>query len=65
MDGDQAGAQAPRGRDCFAIALREKPADGAPPVDARATLTGGAGALEVTLSLPPKSLEAARRLAID
>lgn len=43
------------GRDCFAIALREKPADGALPVSARATITGGAGALDVTLILPPKS----------
>ncbi len=44
-----------RGRDCFAIALREKPADGALPLSARATITGGAGALDVMLSLPPKS----------
>jgi DsbC/DsbD-like thiol-disulfide interchange protein len=43
------------GRDCFAIALHEKPADGALPVSARATITGGAGALDVTLSLGPKS----------
>ena len=44
-----------RGRDCFAIALREKPADGALPLSARATITGGAGALDVMLSLPPNS----------
>jgi DsbC/DsbD-like thiol-disulfide interchange protein len=43
------------GRDCFAIALREKPADATLPVSARATITGGAGPLEVTLSLGPKS----------
>jgi DsbC/DsbD-like thiol-disulfide interchange protein len=43
------------GRDCFAIALREKPADGALPLSARATLTGGAGARDFMLSLPPKS----------
>ncbi len=43
------------GRDCFAIALREKPADGAFPLSARATITGGAGALDVTLVLQPKS----------
>jgi DsbC/DsbD-like thiol-disulfide interchange protein len=43
------------GRDCFAIALQEMPADGALPVSARATITGGAGALDVTFSLPPKS----------
>ncbi|MGD1037310.1 MAG: protein-disulfide reductase DsbD domain-containing protein [Roseiarcus sp.] len=43
------------GRDCFAIALREKPADGAFPVAARATITGGTGALDVTLTLAPKS----------
>ena len=43
------------GRDCFAIALREKPADGAFPLSARATITGGAGALDFTLILQPKS----------
>ncbi|MBV8473616.1 MAG: hypothetical protein JO107_01055 [Hyphomicrobiales bacterium] len=43
------------GRDCFAIVLHDKPADGALPVTARATITGGAGALDVTLSLGPKS----------
>jgi DsbC/DsbD-like thiol-disulfide interchange protein len=43
------------GRDCFAIALREKPADGGFPLAARATITGGAGALDVMLSLPAKS----------
>lgn len=43
------------GRACFAIALREKPAEGALPLSARATITGGAGALDVMLSLPPKS----------
>ena len=48
---------APRsgGRDCFSIALHDKPADGALPVSARATITGGSGALDVTLSLGPKS----------
>jgi DsbC/DsbD-like thiol-disulfide interchange protein len=43
------------GRDCFSIALHDKPADGALPVSARATITGGSGALDVTLSLGPKS----------
>ncbi len=43
------------GRDCFAIALREKPADGVFPLSARATVTGGAGALDVTLVLQQKS----------
>jgi DsbC/DsbD-like thiol-disulfide interchange protein len=43
------------GRDCFAIALREKPTDGALPLSARATITGGAGALDTTLVLQPKS----------
>ena len=43
------------GRDCFAIALLQKPADGALPLSARATITGGAGALDVMLILPPKS----------
>jgi DsbC/DsbD-like thiol-disulfide interchange protein len=43
------------GRDCFAVALREKPADGALPLSARATVTGGAGALDFMLSLRPNS----------
>ena len=43
------------GRDCFAVALREKPADGALPLNARATVTGGAGALDFMLILPPQS----------
>jgi DsbC/DsbD-like thiol-disulfide interchange protein len=48
-------ALAPSGRDCFAIALREKPAEGALPLTARATVTGGAGALDVMLILASKS----------
>jgi DsbC/DsbD-like thiol-disulfide interchange protein len=43
------------GRDCFAIALQQKPADGALPVAVRATLTGGPGPIDATLSLAPKS----------
>jgi DsbC/DsbD-like thiol-disulfide interchange protein len=43
------------GRDCFTIALREKPSDGAFPAPVRATITGGAGAVDVILSLQPKS----------
>ena len=43
------------GRDCFSIALHEKPAEANLPVSARATITGGAGALDVTLSLGPQS----------
>ena len=43
------------GRDCFSIALHEKPAEADLPVSARATITGGAGALDVQLSLGPKS----------
>jgi DsbC/DsbD-like thiol-disulfide interchange protein len=43
------------GRDCFAIGLRDKPADGQFPLSARATLTGGAGALDFTLVLRPQS----------
>lgn len=43
------------GRDCFAITLHDKPADGALPVSARATITGGSGALDTVLSLWPKS----------
>jgi hypothetical protein len=43
------------GRDCFAVALQQKPADGAFPVAIRATFTGGAGPIDATLSLAPKS----------
>jgi cytochrome c biogenesis DsbD-like protein len=43
------------GRDCFAIALQQKPADGAFPVAVRATFTGGAGPIDTELSLAPKS----------
>ncbi len=37
------------GRDCFAIALRDKPKDAALPVALRLTLTGGAGPVETTV----------------
>lgn len=37
------------GRDCFAISLRDKPKDEAPPVPLRLTMTGGAGPVETTL----------------
>ena len=43
------------GHDCFALALRQAPADAAFPVAVRATITGGAGALETDLKLAPKS----------
>ena len=43
------------GRDCFAIALQEKPSDATLPVNVRATITGGAGALDVMLSVGPTS----------
>ena len=43
------------GRDCFSIVLREKPAGANLPVSARATIIGGAGALDVTLALGPNS----------
>lgn len=39
------------GRDCFAIALSEAPAGAAPPIEATATITGGAGAVETRLTL--------------
>ena len=42
-------------RACFALALREKPADGGLPVEVRATLTGGAAPREFMLTLAPKS----------
>ena len=40
------------GKDCFKIALRDKPADAAPPVALRLTLTGGAGPIETTMQAP-------------
>ncbi|THD43996.1 MAG: hypothetical protein E7774_11580 [Bradyrhizobium sp.] len=43
------------GRACFALQLQQKPADGALPVDIRATLTGGLGPREFTLTLAPKA----------
>jgi DsbC/DsbD-like thiol-disulfide interchange protein len=43
------------GRDCFALALRQAPADAAFPVAVRATITGGAGASETELKLAPKT----------
>src|SRR5271156_487527 len=44
---DKAEGQA-AGRDCFAIALQQKPDDGAFPVTVRATFTGGAGPVDST-----------------
>ena len=43
------------GRDCFTIALRDKPKDAALPVPLRLTLTGGAGPVETTLETPPRA----------
>jgi len=43
------------GRDCFAIALRDKPKDAALPVELRLTLTGGAGPVETTLEAPARA----------
>jgi len=43
------------GRDCFDIALDDKPRDGAFPLSVRATIVGGRGPLEVMLSLAPKA----------
>jgi DsbC/DsbD-like thiol-disulfide interchange protein len=42
------------GRDCFALALREAPADAAFPAEVRATITGGEGAVETKVRLTPK-----------
>jgi DsbC/DsbD-like thiol-disulfide interchange protein len=39
------------GRDCFALALREAPADAAFPANVRATIVGGSGAVETMLKL--------------
>ena len=41
-----------KGKDCFRIALRDKPNDAAPPVALRLTLTGGAGPVETTMQAP-------------
>jgi len=43
------------GSDCFALALREAPADAAFPAEVRATITGANGAVETKLRLSPKS----------
>jgi len=43
------------GRDCFSVTLHEKPEQAKLPVSARATITGGAGPLDVTVSFGPKS----------
>ena len=43
------------GRDCFTIALRDKPKDAALPVALRLTLTGGAGPVETTVESPPRA----------
>ncbi len=47
------GAEA--GRDCFTIALRDKPKDAALPVVLRLTLTGGAGPVETTVEAPARA----------
>ena len=39
-------------QDCFAISLREKPKDEAPPVPLGLTMTGGAGPVETTVIAP-------------
>ena len=43
------------GHDCFALALRQAPADATFPAAVRATVTGGAGAVETQVKLAPKS----------
>jgi DsbC/DsbD-like thiol-disulfide interchange protein len=51
-----AKAQRPEaGRDCFALALHEAPADAAFPAEVRVTITGGEGAVETKVKLSPKS----------
>jgi DsbC/DsbD-like thiol-disulfide interchange protein len=40
------------GKDCFDLALQDKPKGAAPPVALRLTLTGGAGPIETTLDAP-------------
>ena len=47
--------EAEAGRDCFALVLREAPADAAFPAEVRATITGGEGAVETKVKLSPKS----------
>jgi DsbC/DsbD-like thiol-disulfide interchange protein len=42
-------------QNCFALALRQAPADAAFPASVRATITGGAGAVETEFKLAPKS----------
>ena len=44
-----APAQGDGAQSCFAISLREKPTDEAPPVPLRLTMTGGAGPVETTV----------------
>jgi DsbC/DsbD-like thiol-disulfide interchange protein len=41
--------------DCFSVTLMQKPADGALPVAARLTVTGGQGPVETTLNLAPSA----------
>jgi DsbC/DsbD-like thiol-disulfide interchange protein len=43
------------GRDCFALALRQAPADAAFPAEVGATFTGGSGAVATRLTLAPKT----------
>jgi DsbC/DsbD-like thiol-disulfide interchange protein len=43
-----------QGRDCFALALKQAPSDAKFPAEVRATITGGAGAVETEVRLEPK-----------
>jgi DsbC/DsbD-like thiol-disulfide interchange protein len=43
------------GRECFALSLKEAPADAAFPAEVRVTITGGEGAVETKVKLTPKS----------
>jgi DsbC/DsbD-like thiol-disulfide interchange protein len=42
------------GRDCFALSLKQAPTDAKFPAEVRATITGGAGAVETLVKLEPK-----------
>ena len=47
--------QADAGRDCFTLTIGDKPKDAALPIALRLTLTGGAGAMETTVEVKPKT----------
>ena len=45
---------ADEGRDCFALSLKQAPADATFPADVRVTITGGVGAVETKVELAAK-----------